>query len=137
LAKTQENITRLTLVKGKVAMYNIENKNEKLILLPGQQGIFNESSGKFSKETFKNLNMLAWRTGRLQFNNAPLSELCRVLSSFYKTKIIYVKKTMPSEVELFTGSFNNIPLEKSLDIINMTLNVNIKRKGDCILIYYK
>ena len=137
MAKTSDNNTRLTLIKGKVALYKNEDTNEKIILLPGQEGIYNASLGKFRNETIKDLNRLAWKTGTLQFNNAPLKELCKVLSAYYNTKIIYVERTIPVEGELFTGTFTNIKLEKALDIIKMTLNVNSIQNGDIIRIYYK
>ena len=129
IAKTHENITKLTLIKGKVALYKSGGSTEKLILLPGQQGIYNISLGVFRKEPIKNLNMLAWKTGSIQFNNAPLTEICKTLSAYYNTKIIYVERPNKIEQELFTGTFSKLSLEKAINIISSTLDVNIvKRK---------
>lgn len=53
MAKTQENISKLTLIKGKVVLYKNDGKNEKLILLPRQQGIYDASLGVSGKNRLR------------------------------------------------------------------------------------
>ena len=137
ISRTNENTTKLTLVKGKVALYNNNDDKDKIIILPGQIGIFDETSGNFKTETVKDFNMLAWKTGKLQFKSATLKDLCKTLAIFYNVKIVYVERIKSVEKELFTGNFDNVTLEKALDIINLTLNVNITRNKESIRIYYK
>ncbi len=136
-AKLSDNLEKLTVLRGKVAFYKRGDEKEKLILFPKQQGIYNNTSGLLRKDTVKDMNMLAWKTKKLYFKNAPLAELCSSLSGLYNKKIIYRENYSLAEKELFTGSFNNLPLEDALSIVEMTLNVNINRERNIIEISYK
>jgi len=136
-AYSAENQIVLTLIRGKVAFYKKGKESEKTIIFSGQQITYNSITDSFLKNTVNDLNILAWKTGKLQFKNASLSELCKALSGFYKLKIDYEDGQAQNEKELFTGNFNNIPFEDALVIIEMTINVKIDRLDDKINISYK
>lgn len=73
----------------------------------------------------KDNNFLAWKTCKLVFENQPIAKVTDILAKYYHTRI---------EIEdwdvafcLFSGSFEEQPLDSILDQIKSDLNLEIKQ----------
>ncbi len=82
----------LYLENGKVrfSSINAENGtiNEQMTLKPGQKGIFNKTDGTICRSEYENQNYLAWKTGILVFEKAPLNEVLRTIEQTYNMEIV-------------------------------------------------
>lgn len=70
----------------------------------------------------KDVNKLAWRTGQLRFMETPLDKVIEDLSDYYQVKIANQTK---NEGARLTATFNNLPLEDVLQVVNQTLDARL------------
>jgi len=132
-ATENDSIVSLTVVTGKVAFSNDQVKERKLVLLPGQKGKIDLTAGISSMELNRNANFLAWKTGKLQFKNASLTEVCNALTDYYKVKIVAANH-ISNKPYLFTGNFDNAPIDDALNVIELTLGIRFIKTGNIITI---
>lgn len=117
------------VTEGKVALYSETNESGKAILLKGEKGVLKDSN--IEKTQTDNPNFLAWKTGILRFDNEPLSSVTEILSKHYQTRITI--KTSGQNCKL-TSTFNNKTLDEVLEVIELTMNVKIKKVNDGVII---
>jgi ferric-dicitrate binding protein FerR (iron transport regulator) len=128
---TDKNI-RVTVFSGKVTFYVAGENNSSKHLLAGDRGVYNTESRQIWKEVkFNSTNDLAWKTGRILFKDASLSEVCEVISDFYKVKVLADPQI--AEIKNFTGSFQQASLDEVLEIIELTLDIDFVKKGNRIV----
>lgn len=72
--------------------------------------------------TEEDVNKLAWRTGQLRFMETPLDKVIEDLSDYYQVKIANQTK---NEGARLTATFNNLPLEDVLQVVNQTLDARL------------
>ena len=72
--------------------------------------------------TEEDVNKLAWRTGQLRFMETPLDKVIEDLSDYYQVKIANQTK---NEGARLTATFNNLPLEDVLQVVNQTLDAHL------------
>jgi ferric-dicitrate binding protein FerR (iron transport regulator) len=77
-----DSITEVYVKTGKVEFGNLENK---LLLVPGEKGIFNRKTNQFYKETKAStgLSELYWISGEVNFDGVPLNEVIDVLNTLF------------------------------------------------------
>ncbi|MDA3818415.1 MAG: FecR domain-containing protein [Prolixibacteraceae bacterium] len=115
---------------GRVEVASLVNKNtkQKIILAKNQKGIVIRGNGKIVKHDYYHKNDLAWFTRCLEFDAAPLAEVINVLNRTYHSKI-----TADADVDtsqLITASFDRQNISYVLDVIAMTLNLNIHQQDE-------
>jgi len=71
---------------GIVELYKTESRNNSVMLHPGEVGSFNRNIIHSKKAS--NENAIAWKTGRMDFRDIPLSEAVEMLNKMYRVKII-------------------------------------------------
>jgi ferric-dicitrate binding protein FerR (iron transport regulator) len=125
--------TTLYLESGKVLFSSIDlndgSLKEQLILTPGQKGIYNRNSGLISKSDFKGQNYLSWKTGIIEFEKTPLSEVFGVLEKTYDLKI----KSEDSFNELcLTARFENETPENIFETIHTIFGIDYTINGQNI-----
>jgi len=129
--RSREPVVYVTLVTGSVSLYREKNAEKRLILKPGEHGVFDIATDKFLKDTLSNFNNIAWKTGKLQFSESSMSELSATLSGYYKTQIIF-----PGSDEFngsFSGIIDGISLDETISIIELTLDLEATRTNDSII----
>jgi transmembrane sensor len=132
-AKDKDSVINLSVVTGKVAFYEQGNTANKIILLPGQNGCFNILSRLVYMKHNDNQNLMAWKTGKFNFRNASLQEVCDALSGYYNIKILPGTYGKDSRY-LFTGTFNNAPIGEVLSVLELTLGMRFVKSGNVIKI---
>jgi ferric-dicitrate binding protein FerR (iron transport regulator) len=71
---------------GIVEVYKPESRNNSVFLHPGEVGTV--SSNIINSKTASNENAIAWKTGRMDFRDIPLSEAVEMLNKMYNVNII-------------------------------------------------
>lgn len=121
--EVNENEAAVNVKTGKVRF--TANKREDVILTAGMSATYNMENKKIEILSEEDINYLSWKTGQLKFNHTPLSEVIKDLNEYYQVTIISKEDTGNPEL---TVTFNNMPLEDVLSVINQTLNTNLTIK---------
>jgi transmembrane sensor len=117
---------------GKVkAIYKKTNKS--VILTPGQEAEMLLAETTISTRRHRNNNPIAWKTGFLTFDDAPLPEVAKVLGDYYKVHIVLKNASLADKKLLAT--FHKESLSEVLDILSKTLQVQTLQKDSLIEIY--
>jgi transmembrane sensor len=117
---------------GKVkAIY--KNTKKSVILTPGQEAEMLLAEATISTRHHRNNNPIAWKTGYLSFDDAPLSEVAKVLEDYYKVHIVLKNEALADKKLLAT--FHKESLSEVMDILSKTLQVHTLQKDSLIEIY--
>lgn len=117
----RDNDTELYVASGKVA-FAAKGAEEKTLLTAGMSARHKAGSDVPEIREESNENALSWRTKELRFVNTPLDLVIRDLSGYYG---VTVMNRIKDENKSLTASFNDLPLEETLLIINQTLDVHL------------
>lgn len=99
-----------------------ENKKEHVILTKGMTAKFSMETQEINVLTEEDQNYLSWKTGVLRFHNTPLEEVIEDLTDYYN---VSVKSRTSIRGERLTATFESLPLDHVLLIINQTLDVRL------------
>ncbi len=136
LCNNDNNEISVYLESGKVLFYSVDNTDgtvlEQVILVPGQKAVFNKTTGLISKNEFNNNNFKAWKTGSLDFVNAPLSDVIRILEKTYN---LTVESKVELDEQFLTASFNNETPQSIFETLQIIYGFDIEVEGDKVSIY--
>lgn len=124
---------KVSVVTGKVSFQPVENSRQELILLPGDAGVITKE-GYSAKSKFGNQNFLYWKSRQLAFTNATLSEVLKTVENAYHVKFHLNEEELLNR--RITTSFNQIPLSEVLEVIEVLLDLKIK-KTDSVYVVEK
>ena len=88
-AYQDEGSIRTTLKKG---MVSVENEENKVVLTPGMQASFNKETAKMDVREVNVDLFLAWKDGRLVFDNCSLENILEDLGKWYDFNIRYARE---------------------------------------------
>lgn len=103
-----------------------------LLVTEGNYCSVHKSQKLIYASTIINDNYLAWKTGRLIFDDQPIATVIDILSEYYDTTIEISDKSLA--FCLFSGSFEKPTLSNILTKIQRDLNLEIKYTGTKITI---
>lgn len=124
----KENYFEVVVNKGIVKVYPQNNPADSVVLTAGKH--FNNDKKIVDVH---NYNYLAWKTGKIEFENKTLAEICTVLERTYGVEIIISDDNL-KDLRM-TATFNNQTIQAVLSVVEATLNVKITTQGDKIIIY--
>jgi ferric-dicitrate binding protein FerR (iron transport regulator) len=112
-AYPDESSANTTLLEGSV---KIASGNAKMILKPGQQAQLNKQTNKLSLAINPDVEqVMAWRNGLFNFNNATLEQVLRQLARWYDVEVVYNGKVQPKK---FGGKIQrDLNLSEVLDVL--------------------
>ncbi|HEY9195871.1 MAG TPA: FecR domain-containing protein, partial [Mucilaginibacter sp.] len=128
----QEQPGKTTLLEGSV---KISNGNEKEVLVPGQQAVYNANAKKFDIKTVDTEDIIAWKNGLFLFDNTDLDQVMLELSRWYDIDVVYKG---PKPTLNFTGEVkksNN--LSKAFKILESTGGVKFTIEGKTVTVEKK
>lgn len=126
----------VSLSTGKVAIDQIENSSQVIELLPGEQVIYNKTSGQFSEVTnYDRLEMESWKSGGLYFKKSNINAIVRELEKWYGVKISVGR--LPENSISYTGLFRNQNLENVLTSMGFALAFDFEIEDKQVLINFK
>ena len=124
------------LETGKILFYSVDEIDgsiiEQIVLTPGQKGIYNKNTGSISKRNFVNNNHIAWKTGVLDFVNAPLSDVIKQLEHTYN---ITVNTKLPLADYKLTARFSNDSVTNILESLQIIYGFKYKVENNSVLLY--
>jgi ferric-dicitrate binding protein FerR (iron transport regulator) len=126
-AYADENQIKTTLLEGSVAITSADNRQ---ILKPGQQAVFNGNSLKISDTDTD--EAIAWKEGYFQFADADIETVMRQISRWYDVDVVFEG---PVTKQTFTGRvsrFRNI--SKVLKIVQSYGDVTLVYEGRRIMV---
>jgi len=119
--KENNGETELYVASGKVSFASIEG-DEAVILTEGMSAIYNNISKAANVLEMNNSNVLSWRTKTLHFDNTPIDRVIKDIEEYYNISIV---NNIMVEDKALTASFNNLPLEEVLQVVNQTLDMHL------------
>lgn len=117
--------------RGKVAMQQTRNKHQ-VILTPGETGVWHPEGAILEEHAVKDPNYLAWKTGKITFDETPLETCVRTLSKVYHIRI----NLQDNDIRQcrVTATFDNEPLDTVLEVLSTILQAEITRSDDTYVI---
>lgn len=76
--------------------------------------------------------LLAWRDGRLDFDDAPLGEVRDALARWYGVTVVLADPALAAR--RFTGTFRLGELDDALDVLALSLGVHAERRADSVIV---
>ena len=119
----------VTVVTGKVALFDTIVMDNRIVLQPEDQGILAASPPIILKRKNSNKNFLAWKTGILYFKNTPVEEVCTILSEHYNTTIRISDDDILKNKNL-TATYDNKSIEEILNILALTLDISYRTENN-------
>ncbi len=115
---------------GKVA-FRVEKDNQ-IILIAGEKGIYNKSTGNIQHIINKDINFIAWKTKYLIFDDTKLSDVVSKINSIYHSNILI------GNIELndcrVTVIFKNQTLDAVINVLEETLDLSFEKHEGKIII---
>jgi ferric-dicitrate binding protein FerR (iron transport regulator) len=84
----KKGMLEVAVISGNVMLQPADDVSKELILSQGEKGIFNKGSNTLTKEIISNHNFLAWRTGRLEFDQTSLNEVFETIGATYHLEVV-------------------------------------------------
>lgn len=123
----------VVVMTGRVAFSGIsDDDSKKVILNPGESGVYNEQKNTITISKNDDMNLLAWKTNVLSFRNTPVKDVISALNRYFNKKI-HISDAFPGDCTL-TSTFDNQSLEDVLVELKILWNIEYSRNGDEIVI---
>lgn len=129
---TSDTSTTVVVSNGKVKLSGGNNSGS-LILLSGEKGM--NQPGKIWQQPNNDINYLAWKTGILQFNDQPLSEILTQVAGFYG-KVIKVENAYQQTTTTLkaTARFEGQSCAEAMHELQLLLGFTYRQEGDTIIV---
>lgn len=99
-----------------------DKKKDQIILTKGMSAYYSMETQEIIAQTEEKPNYLSWKTGILRFQNTPLEEVITDLTDYYHVPVV---SRTSIRGEKLTATFESLPLDHVLLIINQTLDVRL------------
>jgi transmembrane sensor len=126
-AYPDEAQVEVTVETGKVLFEDkkAEEVTKKVILTAGDSGVYNKQEDKVTKTEKTISNADAWKTQKLNFKDAKLSEVIEVMERYFDITI------QTSDTNLlkcpFTGEYQNPEIDQMKQVLEFSLNIEINQ----------
>lgn len=127
---TSAGSMEVVLTKGKVSVYYAAKPQDNVLLLPGERARLMMEKQQISKSDNTDPNFMAWKTRVLVFDNQTLEQVVNTLQNVYQTPIVLAEPELSGCT--VTASFNNQTLESVLEVLKITLNLQLNSRGKVI-----
>ena len=113
---------------GVVALTAKLDQQEQIVLRAGNSGTYNKNNKELKLIPSSNPNKISWKTRELYFDSSSLEEVTELVNSVYNTNLVIVNQELASC--RITVTFRNQTLEAVLNVLELTLDLEITRSGD-------
>lgn len=122
----------VVLTSGKVSLYITGHESENIILHPGEKADINLANKAIAVGINPDPNYMAWKTGKIVFENSSLGEVVAVLSKVYQKEIRLAGDHLSSCS--LTATFEKQPLNSVLNVIKATLELETAEENGILLL---
>lgn len=130
--KTDKDETQVSVSSGTVHFYNKKKPNHQISLSKGESGSFSTEGQTLTKSVTPGSNYDAWATGKLVFEQTPLTDVVRELNQYYQTSIILGNPDLGKCY--LTAVFDHQTLDAVLSILELTFDIKAVKKNGIILV---
>ena len=120
----------VAVVTGKVAVSSDLNTDKKSILKPGDKASVYLKDGTIKVVKNTNQNYLSWKNNELIFEDTQLDVIIADLENHFKTPIRLVNQDLAKC--RFTGTFKQPTLEEITEVLSVSANLTITKKGNAL-----
>lgn len=121
-AYENESNSEIVVSTGKVQVSSGSANSQ--ILLPNEKAIVDRSNGAIAFETTEDLNESSWHTKKIEFHNAPLSEVLEDIEDYYNISFEYGVHLKDCE---YTSTFVNEKLDTVLEAISTVFGLEVNQ----------
>jgi len=118
---------QVAVLDGKVsfAKKTVDKNELSVVLTKGEYGYLDLNHHVIEVDNIAVENYLSWKSGRLEFEDLTLTQVCTQLYRLYNIECGYENEEVKSLQ--FTANFSNDSLEKTLSIISLTLKLDYRK----------
>ena len=132
-AYIKDECIQTTLVEGSVAISNVKN-GQTAVLEPNQLAVFYKKTASLHKETVNNaLEAVAWKDGKLLFNDKTLIQITEDLSNYFNVTI-NVSDSALKDYKLTARFEQNESIEDILNVLQTAVGFTWEKNEDTITI---
>ncbi|WP_010520985.1 FecR family protein [Aquimarina agarivorans] len=133
----EDEASQVTLVEGAVDLYakneRKQTKNTKHTLLkPGFKGSCHKKRHNITTQAVNTNNYTAWMRGELVFRNMRFSNILKKLERHYNVTITNTNQNFSED--RFNASFTDVPIEKILEYLKMSYEIDFEINNKKIII---
>lgn len=118
----ETNSVEVSVLSGKVELKALSEPIKSLVLSKNERGLFHTEKQDFTKEKITDLNFMAWKTGRLEFDQTNLQTVIESLKETYQIQI-HTRNNL-SDLKL-TARFINEKPEDIFKTISILFDVDV------------
>ncbi len=122
----EDSIIKITVTEGSVS-FKAKNNNALVMVGVGEAGTLHVKTNVLTKEQNDDRNFMAWRDGKLSFENETLGSALKTLSRYYNKTFITSTKL---DTVIFNGYFDSMDIQGASEYIEMILDVNIVEENN-------
>lgn len=126
---------QVAVVEGRVAFKNINSTPEGEVLAvtlsKGQYGYLDIQKRTILVDDLAVDNYLAWKSGRFEFENITLQQVCTQLNRIYSIQCRFADTRVKNL--LLTANFSNESLNKTLSVVALSLDLEYKANMDTVV----
>ena len=128
----QKQLFEVIVSEGQVLVYNATNKRDSVIINAGEKASFEATKTSLKKDENHDPNFMAWKTKYFTFDNTRLNEVVKTINHAYNTNIVLENKELGNC--RLTVPLKAQSLESVLKVLEVTMNVKVKKQGKKIVI---
>jgi len=118
------------LTSGKVSLYYKNHSSECVILMPGEMAEISKTEQRITKAANIDPNYMAWKTGKLVFDDMDLGTVIATLNHIYHADIKFANGEIRNC--RITATFDRQPLTSVLKVLKGTLDLQVVEKGKSV-----
>lgn len=124
-AFSDDKSIEVILEEGKIALtINTDEGKKDAVLKPGDHAIIEKQTGETTVRNENISKYIAWHTGKLVFDNTPMSELAQMLERWYGIEVIVQDPEVLNY--RFTTTFENESLPQVIELLELSSPIRIK-----------
>ena len=127
-AYKENSKVEITVESGVVALTAKEDQQEQIVLRAGNSGTYHKGKKELILIPSFNPNTISWKTRELFFDGSSLQEVADLVNRVYNANLVIVDPQMASCP--ITVTFRDQSLEAVLNVLQMTLDLEITRVGN-------
>jgi len=118
----------INVESGLVAMSGKEDMKDLIVMKAGSGGSYNKNQRELKLIPTSDPNSISWKTRELFFDASTLREVAELLNKVYNTHIVIMNEELASCP--ITVTFRDQTLEAILNVLELTLDLQLTREGD-------
>jgi len=131
-AYRENTAVEITVESGVVALTAKQDQKEQIVLRAGNGGTYNKEKRELKLIPSSNPNKISWKTRELYFDSSSLQEVADLVNQVYNTHLVIVNPELASCP--ITVTFRDQTLDAVLNVLEMTLDLEITRSEDEIIL---